>query len=172
MHGAPRAVSAWRSEPTAQRTADTQFLRDAYVQRLKTREQFQAVLAGRTVARTTHFAMHSSAPDVTVDNPSLPSLQQSTSELFSPDQAWIGAMVPKRWARRAVTRNLFKRQIYSVAALFETTLPQAAYVVRLRAAFDRTQFKSASSDQLKKAVRTEVEQLFGRAASAQTKVAA
>lgn len=80
-------------------------------------------------------------------------------------------MVPKRWARRAVTRNLFKRQIYSVAALFETTLPQAAYVVRLRAAFDRTQFKSASSDQLKKAVRTEVEQLFGRAASAQTKVA-
>lgn len=81
-------------------------------------------------------------------------------------------MVPKRWARRAVTRNLFKRQIYSVAALFESTLPQAAYVVRLRAAFDRAQFKSASSDQLKKVVRTEVELLFSRAASAQTKAAA
>ena len=44
-------------------------------------------------------------------------------------------MVPKRWARRAVTRNLVKRQIYSLA---ENHFPgdQAwAYVVRLRQGF-------------------------------------
>ena len=46
-------------------------------------------------------------------------------------------MVPKRWARRAVTRNTIKRQIYAVGALFEARLPQAAHVVRLRTAFDR-----------------------------------
>ena len=81
-------------------------------------------------------------------------------------------MVPKRWARRAVTRNLIKRQIYSIADQFEASLPQAAHVVRLRLAFDRAHFKSASSDELKKAVRMEIEQLFGLAASAQIRVGA
>jgi ribonuclease P protein component len=73
-------------------------------------------------------------------------------------------MVPKRWARRAVTRNTIKRQIYAVAALFEARLPQAAHVVRLRSAFDRQQFVSATSDPLKQAVRAELLQLFGYAA--------
>ena len=77
---------------------------------------------------------------------------------------WLGAMVPKRWARRAVTRNTIKRQIYTVGATFEARLPQAAHVVRLRTAFDRKQFVSATSDQLKQAVRAELLQLFGYAA--------
>lgn len=76
-------------------------------------------------------------------------------------------MVPKRWARRAVTRNLIKRQIYSIADHFESSLPHGAHVVRLRSAFDRAHFKSASSDELKKAVRTEIEQLFARATASQ-----
>ncbi|MBI3532945.1 MAG: ribonuclease P protein component [Burkholderiales bacterium] len=141
------------------------------MQRLKTREQFQAVLAGRTVARTTHFAMHSSAPVMATESQSQLALP-SKPELFSLDQTWIGAMVPKRWARRAVTRNLIKRQIYSIADHFESSLPQAAHVVRLRSAFDRAHFKSASSDELKKAVRMEIEQLFGLAASAQIRAGA
>ena len=72
-------------------------------------------------------------------------------------------MVPKRWARRAVTRNAIKRQIYNVSSLFEQRLPQAAHVVRLRAGFDRKQFVSASSDALKMAVRSELMELFTRA---------
>jgi ribonuclease P protein component len=40
----------------------------------------------------------------------------------------------------------------------------AAHVVRLRTAFDRKLFISATSDQLKLAVRLELEQLFERAA--------
>ena len=72
-------------------------------------------------------------------------------------------MVPKRWARRAVTRNAIKRQIYNVATGFEPCLLQAAHVVRLRAGFDRKQFVSASSDLLKQAVRAELLQLFERA---------
>lgn len=75
----------------------------------------------------------------------------------------LGAMVPKRWAKRAVTRNLIKRQIYSLGDGMEGQLFSANHVVRLRATFDRKQFKSASSEQLKTAVRLELEQLFSKA---------
>jgi ribonuclease P protein component len=85
--------------------------------------------------------------------------------LFGVLDVWLGAMVPKRWARRAVTRNAIKRQIYNVSAHFADTLPCAAHVVRLRSEFDRKQFISASSDALKAAVRAELEQLFARAAA-------
>jgi ribonuclease P protein component len=71
-------------------------------------------------------------------------------------------MVPKRWAKRAVTRNAIKRQIYNVSADFELILSKRAHLVRLRAAFDRAHFVSASSDELKSAVRAELEQLFSR----------
>ena len=76
---------------------------------------------------------------------------------------WMGAMVPKRWAKRAVTRNTIKRQIYNVSADFEPVLSERAHLVRLRAAFDRTQFVSATSGALKAAVRAELLQLFLRA---------
>lgn len=82
---------------------------------------------------------------------------------FAVDGLWIGAMVPKRWARRAVTRNLIKRQVYSIAAQHEAVLPVAAYLVRLRGTFDRMQFRSAMSDALHAAVRDEIEQLFNKA---------
>jgi ribonuclease P protein component len=74
-------------------------------------------------------------------------------------------MVPKRWARRAVTRNAIKRQIYAISEKFEVRLPSAAHVVRLRSGFDRQQFISATSTLLKQAVRLELEQLFERAAN-------
>jgi ribonuclease P protein component len=72
-------------------------------------------------------------------------------------------MVPKRWAKRAVTRNAIKRQIYNVSAQFEPQLGIGAHVVRLRAGFDRKQFVSATSEVLKAAVRTELLSLFERA---------
>jgi ribonuclease P protein component len=92
------------------------------MQRLQTRAQFQAVLAGATVARTAHFALHRCALD----------LASSAQPLFASDDVWLGAMVPKRWARRAVTRNAIKRQIYTVSAAPGVALPRAAHVVRLR----------------------------------------
>ncbi len=72
----------------------------------------------------------------------------------------MGAIVPKRWARRAVTRNAIKRQIYTVSQDFEAQLTAAVHVVRLRAGFDKSQFPSATSEALKRAVRTELQQLF------------
>jgi ribonuclease P protein component len=83
--------------------------------------------------------------------------------LFSIEDVWMGALVPKRWARRAVTRNAIKRQIYSVSADFESAFTKAAHVVRLRMTFDRSQFISATSDRLKDAIRSELQQLFTKA---------
>jgi ribonuclease P protein component len=133
------------------------------VQRLKNRAQFQAVMAGTTVSRTAHFALHRTGLDVPPSPmPTGPGIPQA---LFAVrDQAWIGALLPKRWAKRAVTRNAIRRQIYTVSLDFEARLPVAAHVVRLRAGFDRTQFASATSEALKRAVRGELQELFGRAA--------
>ena len=105
-------------------------------------------MQGQIVARTPHFALHQVA---------------LTVPLFNLAEPYLGVLVPKRWAKRAVTRNTIKRQIYSVSADFELTLPVAAHVVRLRAGFDRKQFISASSDLLKAAVRQELQQLFAKA---------
>ena len=129
--------------------------------RLQTRAQFQAVLAGSTVARTAHFALHRCA----LDGPSSSSAV-AAPRLFTVDDVWIGAMVPKRWAKRAVTRNAIKRQIYNVSASPEVVLPRAAHVVRLRSGFDRKEFVSASSERLKAAVRAELQQLLARASGA------
>ncbi len=73
--------------------------------------------------------------------------------------------MPKRWAKRAVTRNTIKRQIYTLGLDFEHALRQAAHVVRLRSGFDRTLFPSASSAALKATVRSELQQLFAKAAA-------
>lgn len=85
-------------------------------------------------------------------------------------------MVPKRWAKRAVTRNTIKRQIYSICSSDEACAnslsPMMAYVVRLRAEFDRGRFVSATSDLLKAAVRAELLQLLERIGRAATPKAA
>ncbi len=126
------------------------------VQRLKSRQQFQAVMSGALVAKTPHFALHRAALDAAPDSLSL---------LFPVADAWLGVLLPKRWARRAVTRNAIRRQIYELARLQADRLPQAAWVVRLRSEFSRKQFVSASSEALKRAVRAELEQLLGRVMS-------
>jgi ribonuclease P protein component len=138
------------------------------VQRLKTRAQFRAVMAGSTVSRTAHFALHRlglAAAETASTGPR----SDGPAALFHVGAAlpepWIGALIPKRWAKRAVTRNAIKRQIYTVSQDFETQMPVAAHVVRLRAGFDRTQFVSATSDALKRAVRGELQELFARAAA-------
>ena len=123
------------------------------------RAQFQAVLAGQTVARTAHFVLHR--------KPLLPDVADA---LFPPcpvnthaPVAWIGAMVPKRWARRAVTRNAIRRQIYTLANGVVDQFSGAAHLVRMRAGFAKTEFPSATSTALKTAVRTELQLLFSRA---------
>jgi len=118
-------------------------------------------MAGATVARSAHFALHRMNFEV----PQAPagSEPMRSQTLFAvQSEPWIGCVLPKRWAKRAVTRNAIKRQIYNVSTLFEANMPLAAHVVRLRAGFERKAFPSASSDALKAVVRAELLQLFER----------
>jgi ribonuclease P protein component len=143
------------------------------VQRLKTRAQFEAAMAGGTVSRTAHFVLHRAPLDASSLSPHVIPAEAGNqgalnsgaldSRLRGNDgEVAIGAVVPKRWAKRAVTRNGIKRQIYNVSATFESRLPAAAHVVRLRTDFARKQYPSAWSDALKAAVRGELLQLFER----------
>lgn len=127
------------------------------------------MLAGSTVARTAHFALHYAPLAGTLVKPET---SAPPVALFVVPAVWIGALVPKRWAKQAVTRNAIKRQIYSVSTDSESALAVAAYVVRLRATFDRKQFISAKSEALKAAVRQELQQLFARAVASRAAPAA
>lgn len=77
---------------------------------------------------------------------------------------WLGAVIPKRHARRSVTRNLLRRQIRSVMNDRLDTLPPGLWLVRLRTPFAKVDFVSAASELLRRAARDELQQLFSRAA--------
>ncbi|HEX6363155.1 MAG TPA: ribonuclease P protein component [Albitalea sp.] len=135
---------------------------------------FERVLAAPTRARSPHFAVHH------VDGtPSLPGgrvVPAFSTELSTglttpgeppvddrpPSRAWLGAVVPKRHARRAVTRSLLKRQIRAAVSR-RSELPGGLWVVRLRAPFPREQFQSAASRALSDAVRSELDLLLADA---------
>lgn len=123
---------------------------------------------GQTVSRTPHFALHRVAlppnmPPETAQAVSADGSKPLSKPLFAVQDTWLGVVVPKRWAKRAVTRNTIKRQIYAVSTASGCALPAAAHVVRLRAGFDRAEFISATSDKLKIAVRAELQHLFAGA---------
>ena len=120
-------------------------------------------MAGGTVSRTPHFVLHRAPLDAT-PSPAGPGSEGRQGLFAVRDEPWVGAVVPKRWAKRAVTRNCIKRQIYTVSESFAPRLPAAAHVVRLRSEFARAQFASAWSDALKASVRGELLQLFAQVA--------
>lgn len=181
MLAAPKAASDWPSKLRLSACLATLLLR------LKNRAQFQAVLAQRVIAKTEHFALHRH-PLVGVSeialarSPSPPAMlapvhmsssyvhpqtkPQFDRPLFPSAELWLGAMVPKRWAKRSVTRHAIKRQIFDVLDSRLAPDEQAAYLVRLRAGFSRQQFLSSTSELLKQAVRIELNSLLDLAKAA------
>lgn len=133
------------------------------MERLKQWSEFQAVMSAGAVARTPHFVLHQWQHPAKA---STGSGFEQTPALFVDGVLLIGALTPKRWAKRAVTRNLIRRQIHAVSREFEKGLKPTAYVIRLRAAFNPQKFVSASSQVLKNLVRQELEQLFREASTA------
>ena len=90
-------------------------------------------------------------------------LDATAAPAFGP-QRWLGLVVPKRHAKRAVTRTLVKRQIRHIAAACAPRLAPGLWVVRQRSPFDPKQYPSAASEALKQAARDELLALFERAA--------
>ena len=120
-------------------------------------------MAGTVQARSPHFVLHFCSFDAAQPT----QVPAPVSIVFDKgivlDRPAVGALVPKRWAKRAVTRNTIKRQIHHVSLLFETQLAAGAHLVRLRSAFDPRLFPSATSAPLRAAVRQELLDLFGQA---------
>jgi ribonuclease P protein component len=128
--------------------------------RLRDKAQFQLGLDQTVVARSAHFALHASNPQNATDQTAgSASMSQGPSHL-------IGAMIPKRWAKRAVTRNAIRRQIYQAWSEWLGRLPAGVHVVRLKNGFPSSQFQSATSPALKAVVRQELNQLFEQRVSA------
>lgn len=142
---------------------------------------FERVLATRWRSRSVHFALHHLAgeplprvwvPKGTASHPQTeavctdlstgpaPLCPQAVDDL--PTGLWFGCVVPKRHARRAVTRNLIKRQVRSAFQRLGQRLPAGLWLVRLKAPFSTTEFISARSPALAAATRSELEQLLGR----------
>jgi ribonuclease P protein component len=73
--------------------------------------------------------------------------------------------VPKRHARRSVTRNLLKRQMREMVSREGERLPPGMWVLRLKAPFDKQQFPSAASAPLRALARSELTTLLHRVAA-------
>ncbi len=141
------------------------------------------MLRTATRARSAHFAAHHLGEPPSIPAKALKSAlaaKLSTTDLLTfplpvDDSAamlpattlqrrWFGVVVPKRHARRSVTRSLLKRQIRAAMARSGDALPPGLWVIRLRAPFDAAQFPSAASQALREAAHAELEHLLTHAA--------
>jgi len=151
---------------------------EAAMSRLVDSSQFERVLRAPRRAGTAHFAAHHLA--LAIERPAGAHEEPGTGELSTevvlpcappvenfphPGPRAVGAVVPKRHARRAVTRSLLKRQIYAAADRHAAILASGLWIVRLRAPFERCAFPSAASNRLRQLARAELDALFGAAAA-------
>ena len=142
---------------------------------------FQQALGTRPVSTTAHFALHAlwRRPG-SVQLSTTPSL--GTPPAVDDMVGRLGLVVPKKQARRSVTRSLIRHQAresvrrHAVAALSRLRpvgqgdaqgqsaepVPLSAWVVRLTRGFDRAEFPSAASEALSAAVRRELDELWAR----------
>ena len=154
---------------------------------------FQRALGSRPVARTAHFVLHilprvgqsPLADGATATHlPLVLSTSADAAEagvacelvtlLTSPiDRVWrLGLVLPKKQAKRAVTRSLIRHQVREALLRHAPVVRSQGrfgdevdgWVVRLRAPFDRKQFPSAASAALQALVRQEMDELWSRLA--------
>lgn len=141
---------------------------------------FERVLAAAVKLRSEHFAAHHvpGCPNPAVVPARLRSKLELSTEhaptMVTPvddsasaqteERLWLGLVVPKRHARRSVTRSLFKRQIRAAVGRHVASLAAGLWVVRLRAPFEKAKYPSAASAALQRAARAELDGLFAGAA--------
>lgn len=140
-------------------------------ERLVNKADFERLLATRWRARSAHFAVHHVPGRPTPPPRRLPAAapgELSTVLLNNPPEPvddfaaghWLGCLVPKRHARRSVTRSLIKRQIRASFGRHAQALPAGLWLVRLRAGFAADAFRSAACGPLAGATRAELDALL------------
>jgi len=183
MLAAPRAVSAWQSEGRAS-DSGTDSCRLALPYRVISKAaEFERVLRVPARWRTEHFALHHCAPAqartafelrpaaaaISLVTPQMPDLSTGQAPILSQgvDDSdaglpWLGLVVPKRFAKRAVTRSLLKRRM-RMAFVSASALRTGWWVCRLRAPFPVAKYPSARSQMLDDVVRAELDELLAAA---------
>lgn len=144
--------------------------------RLVQTADFKLVLATTPKARSAHFAAHhvAAAPAAAregsngagaseLSTETAQNLTESVDKVVATGH-WVGFAVPKRHARRSVTRQLLKRQMREAMRRHASRLPPGLWVLRLRAGFDTRLFVSAASVPLRRAAREELDALLSAAA--------
>lgn len=175
MPGAPKAASAWAFDLRHWADSAPLLTHRTMFGRLVHKADFERLLATRFRARSAHFALHhvSSKPTgLAAWVPGAKVSELSTVAARSHPQpvddsiggVWIGCVVPKRHARRSVTRSLLKRQIRACFERQGSLLPAGLWLIRLRAAFTASEFVSARSAILAQAARAELDGLLSQAA--------
>jgi len=130
------------------------------IKRIKEWAQFQQLMAYPPVARSQHFVVHRGyGHDVSVPPAGAENAMAQASLLKG---LCMATLIPKRWAKRAVTRNAMKRQIMAAFSNEQKNLLPVPHLVRLQSSFDTRVFNSASSASLKIVVAQEVGQLLKR----------
>ena len=142
---------------------------------------FSRVLKAPCRARSPHFAVHflaespqawqpkgagieNAAPSPRVAELSTDEFREATKSVDEelPQGRWLGLVVPKKHAKRSVTRSLLKRRIRA-AVIHVEPLDAGMWVVRLRSPFPRAEFSSAASDELGHVVSAELARLMASA---------
>lgn len=163
----------------------------ARVRRTSRPQDFEQALASRSRASNVYFSVHhlarpparpagrfaylgsqqlstgralqqSVAVDEVARNGTRPAALADSVE--GPQGLWLGMVIPKRYARRSVTRNLIRREIRAGVQRHAPALQPGIWVVRLRAPFEPARYVSAASSALRYAVRTEVDAVLRSAA--------
>jgi ribonuclease P protein component len=146
--------------------------------RLVHRADFERLLGSPPVSRSAHFALHHMAaglpPPVRRARQPGGAELSTTSTLAGPDpvdkspgsdpaRGALGFVVPKRHARRAVTRNLLRRLARAVLGHPTEGLPGGQWLLRLRAPLAPPAFVSARSELLAQLMLSELRALRGAA---------
>ena len=179
MRAAPRVASGWPSESRGlPASLPIRPAVAAISARLVNKADFERLLGSRPCARSAHFAVHHLPVTPRVPVPAarkramaLLSIELSTALAPScpppvddlPTAHWMGCVVPKRHARRAVTRSLLKRQVHGAFERHAGVLPLGLWLVRLRQPFPVSAFPSARSEALRLAARSELDGLLAQA---------
>lgn len=127
---------------------------------LSSKEQFDCVFKEGAQIKSSYFVLHyyieplstkvSHKHDAFVDK-----------VIF--EQSKLGFVIPKRFAKRAVTRNLIKRQCKAHFVFYSQSLPLGFWILRLKKPLDRIQWRSGSSSVLKEFIAFELEVLLKKA---------
>ncbi len=141
------------------------------VQRLVHKADFEAMLSAPVRHRSAHFALHHLSggplpPRRRPDSTQNQELSTATAPIVADivdncsGSHWLGLVVPKRHARRAVTRSMIKRQMRQLFAAHALALPPGRWVLRLKAPCGGPRFVSAASPPLHDLLRAELMRLL------------